>query len=56
MAQLPYHVLNVIKNKQFPKIKYSISIFHESGQLNMISNHASSHLFQMFVLNMHQNE
>ena len=45
----PHHVLYFIKNKQFPKIKYSKSIFHESVKLNMVSNHASCHSFQMFA-------
>ena len=54
---IPTTMFNISSNnKQFPKIKYSISIFHESGQLNMVSNHTCCHLFQMFALNMHQRE
>ena len=34
VPQTPYHVLYLIKIKQFPDIKYLISTFHECGQLH----------------------
>ena len=59
VPQTPYYFLCVSKIKQFPEIKYSISIcswMWGCEQLDMFSNHAWCCLIQMFASNMHQNE